>query len=146
MSKPWVLDTGPLGRLTHPAPNAEIVRWLEEQLARGASVMIPEIADYELRRNLLLEGLTRSVARLDKLKSVLPYLPLTTDTMLHAAELWAKARQRGHVAADRQALDGDVILAAQAAAVGGRVATENLGHLASLVEAHDWRTVEAEGA
>ena len=144
MSKPWVLDTGPLGRLTHPSPNAEIVGWLEGQLALGVPVMIPEIADYELRRNLLLEGLTRSVARLDKLKTVLPYLPLTTDMMLQAAELWAKARQHGHVTADRQALDGDVILAAQAAAVGGRVATENIGHLARLVEAHDWRIVEAE--
>jgi hypothetical protein len=43
MIKPWVLDTGPLGRLTHPARNPQIVIWLERQLADGISVIIPEI-------------------------------------------------------------------------------------------------------
>jgi hypothetical protein len=65
MIKPWVLDTGPLGRLTHPARNPKIVVWLERQLAEGISVIIPEIADYELRRSLLLENLERSIARLE---------------------------------------------------------------------------------
>ena len=61
MDKPWVLDTGPLGRLAHPASNPAIVAWLERELARGIPIIIPEIADYELRRSLLLEGLTRSI-------------------------------------------------------------------------------------
>ena len=139
MSKPWLLDTGPLGRLTHPASNPEIVRWLEHQLDTGLPVIIPEIADYELRRSLLLEGLTRSATRLDKLETTLVYLPLTTAMMRHAAELWADARRRGRPTAGAQALDGDVILAAQTLAVGGRVATENVGHLAQFVEAHNWR-------
>ena len=142
MIKPWVLDTGPLGRLTHPARNPQIVIWLERQLADSVSVIIPEIADYELRRSLLLENLERSIARLDKLKTMLVYLPITTSVMLRAAELWAEARRRGRPTADPQALDGDVILAAQTLSIGGRVATENVGHLSLFVEAADWNVVE----
>ena len=139
MTKPWVLDTGPLGRLTHPARNPEIVLWLEAQLEQGIPIIIPEIADYELRRNLLLEGLARSVERLNRLKAALVYLPITTAVMLHAAELWATTRRRGRPTADVQALDGDVILAAQTLAIGGRVVTDNIGHLSLFVEVADWR-------
>src|SRR5437667_3621271 len=91
MTKPWVLDTGPLGRLTHPARNPAIASWLERELTRGLLIIIPEIADYELRRSLLLEGLTQSLERLDELKAALVYLPITTSVMLRAAELWAEA-------------------------------------------------------
>ena len=56
--------------------------------------------------------------------------------------LWAETRRRGRPTADAQALDGDVILAAQTLAIGGRVATENVGHLALFVEAYDWRETE----
>ena len=139
MTKPWVLDTGPLGRLAHPNPNEALTDWITAELERGISIVIPEISDYELRRNLLLEGLHRSVTRLDELKSALIYLPLNTDMMNRAAALWAQARKRGVATCDRAALDGDVILAAQALSIGGRVATENLGHLTRFVEAKDWR-------
>ena len=142
MIKPWVLDTGPLGRLTHPARNPQIVSWLERQLAEGIPVMIPEIVDYELRRSLLLEGLSRSVTRLDDLKAALVCLPITTPVMLQAAKLWAEARRCGRPTADAQALDGDVILAAQTLAVDGRVATENVGHLSFFVEAINWRETD----
>lgn len=142
MIKPWVLDTGPLGRLTHPARYPQIVIWLERQLAKGIAIIIPEIADYELRQSLRLENLERSIVRLDKLKTLLVYLPITTPVMLRAAELWADARRRGRPTADPQALDGDVILAAETLSIGGRVATENVGHLSLFVEATDWNVVE----
>jgi predicted nucleic acid-binding protein len=90
-----MLDTGPLGRIAHPRHNPEIADWIERLLNMGAVIVLPEIADYELRRNLLLEGLTRSIARLDQLKTALTYLPITTDVMLRAAELWADARRQG---------------------------------------------------
>ncbi len=142
MTKPRVLDAVPLGRLAHPASNPEIVNWLQQQVDSGIPVIIPEIADYELRRSLVLEGLTRSITRLDKLESVLIYLPLTTAAMRQAAELWAEARRCWRPTADARALDGDVILAAQALAVGGCVATENVGHLSLFVEARDWRSTD----
>jgi predicted nucleic acid-binding protein len=115
--------------------------WLEGLLTAGVEVFLPEIADYEVRRNLLLEGLTKSVARLDQLKTRLTYLPLNTDARLQAAAFWAEARRRGQPTADPKELDGDVILAAQALQVGAIVATENVGHLSLFVEAKSWRDI-----
>lgn len=105
MIKPIMLDTGPLGRIAHPRPNPEIVAWLNQLLSANATVIIPEIADYEVRRNLLLTGLTKSVTRLDQLKNVLIYRPITTAIMLKAAELWADARKRGKPTADLKELE-----------------------------------------
>ncbi len=107
----------------------------------GTDVLIPEIADYELRRNLLLEGLADSVRRLDDLKALLTYLPLSTSAMLRAAVFWAEARRRGKPTADPKELDVDVILAAQAYEVDGIVVTENLAHISLFVEARDWRDI-----
>ena len=86
-------------------------------------------------------GKTRGLARLDLLKDTLDYLPLTTEVMLKAAELWAQARNQGTPTADPKALDCDVILAAQALSENGIVATENVGHLSLFVEAKDWREI-----
>jgi predicted nucleic acid-binding protein len=99
-----ILDSGPLGRIAHPHPNPEIAQWLSGLLTSGVVVLLSEITDYEVRRNLLLEGLTRSVARLDELKGTLPYMPLTTQVMLRAAALWADARKRGQPTADPREL------------------------------------------
>lgn len=101
-------------------------------------MVLSAIADYELRRSLLLEGLTRSSARLDELEATLTYLPLTTEVMLEAAELWADARKRGLPTADQNELDGDAILAAQAIQSGAVAATDNVGHLSRFVEARIW--------
>jgi predicted nucleic acid-binding protein len=141
VTKPLLLDTGPLGKFAHPRPNPEFSAWLTRILDAGAVVVVPEISDFELRRNLLLEGLTDSLHRLDELKVVLNYLPLTTSAMLKAAAFWAEARRRGKPTADPKELDVDVILAAQADQVGGVVVTENAGHLSQFVEALDWREV-----
>lgn len=141
MTKPLALDSGPLGRIAHPRPNAEIALWLEGLVRRDRVVYLPEIADYEVRRNFLLEGLTGSISRLDELKTLLIYLPLTTEMMLKAAELWANARKLGFPTADPKVLDGDAILAAQALAVDAVVATENVAHLSRMVEALNWRDI-----
>ncbi len=141
MIKPVMLDTGPLGRIAHPKPNPDIIAWLNQLLGANVNVMIPEIADYEVRRNLLLSGLTKSLTRLDQLKQVLTYRPLYTTNMLKAAELWADARKRGKPTADLKELDGDVILAAQALQVDAMVATENVGHLSLFVEAKHWKDI-----
>lgn len=141
MSKRIVLDTGPLGRIAHPQPNSEIVSWLHAMLDSRATVFIPEIADYELRRNFLLEGLTASVRRLDQLRDILIYIPISSAAMREAADFWAMARKQGRTTAPLEALDGDVILAAQAHEVGAIVATENVGHLGLFVETHDWRDI-----
>ena len=94
-----VLDTGPLGRISNPrasALNTACYQWLEGLVQQGIPVFVPEIADYEVRRELLRARKPRGLARLDLLKTTLGYLPITTSIMLTAAELWAQARQQGH--------------------------------------------------
>jgi predicted nucleic acid-binding protein len=115
LSRIILLDTGPLGLITHPQKNPEIKAWLQKLVLKEVLVRVPEIADYELRREPLRARKTRGIQRLDALKASIGYLPITTDVMLRAAELWAQARQQGQPTADNRALDGNIILVAQAA-------------------------------
>jgi toxin FitB len=140
------LDTGPIGLLSHPRRNPDVLAWFFGILNRGSEVVVPEIADYEVRRELIRAKKHSGIARLDNLKKLARYAPLTTTAMLKAAELWAMARMRGMPTADRHALDGDVILAAQALTyeASGRdviVASDNVAHLNRFVPAQSWETM-----
>jgi predicted nucleic acid-binding protein len=109
--------------------------------------VLPEIADYEIRRELIRVNKTQGLERLDTLKSRAEYVPLTTETMLLAAEFWAAARQRGRPTADDRALDGDMFLAAQAVLLGRGgddcvIATTNVRHLSLFADAREWMTIE----
>ncbi len=53
MTEVVLLDAGPLGMDSHPRASVAIVEWLARLVAAGIPVMIPEIADYEVRRELL---------------------------------------------------------------------------------------------
>ena len=145
-----MLDSGPLGIVTNPKAASPLSQegkvWLQSLPLKGYIVMLPEIADYEVRRELIRAGRTAGIRRLDQLKSQIPYRPLTTEVMLLAAQLWADARNRGKPTADRNALDGDVIRAAQAiweVNAGNEVviATTNVGHLSQFVDAREWRLI-----
>ena len=149
MSQVVLLDTGPLGLVTNPRRSPQSVacaRWLQALVAHGLRVIVPEIADYEVRRELLRAKKERGLARLDTLASRLEYLPLTTAAMRQAAVFWAQARQQGQPTADDKALDGDVILAAQAVTVGVAdvvIATTNVGHLSRFAPAALWLDIPA---
>ncbi len=152
-----LLDAGPLGMLANPKGSETTQAckaWLQDLLQKGARVSIPEIADYEVRRELLRAnpsatlraGMRTSVQRLDILKQSLEYVPLTTPMMLKAAELWAQMRQQGQPTADNKSLDADVILAAQASILcqSGEqviVATTNVGHLNRMATAFRWQDI-----
>ena len=150
MIRAVLLDAGPLGMVTHRGGVPEVdecKRWLLALAERGVRIGIPEIADYEVRRELLRAGKTRGIERLDALLETFEYLPLSTAVMRDAALLWADVRKRGQPTADPRALDGDVILAAQArrmAATEVVVATTNVQHLSRLVDARLWRDVVAD--
>ena len=47
-----VLFSGPLGMLAHPHPDQRVLAWIEKQVHADALIIIPEIADYEIRRSL----------------------------------------------------------------------------------------------
>jgi predicted nucleic acid-binding protein len=111
-------------------------------------VVAPEVADYEVRRELLRVGATAGIVRLEDLESSIDYDPITTPAMRRAAELWAVVRQAGPPTADPQALDADCILAAQASLLGDpddlvTIATTNVGHLARFpgIDARPWETI-----
>ena len=143
-----VLDTGPLGLVTNPRSDGEAAEcslWLEDLLTRGISVRVPEIADYELRRELLRANRTLGLARLDALDAALGLLLIDTTVMRKAAEFWASARNQGRQTADDKALDGDMILSAQAALIATNdvtvVATTNVGHLSLFCDARLWSEI-----
>jgi predicted nucleic acid-binding protein len=140
-----VLDSGPLGMVSHPRPATEIATWLGQLVIAGVEVVVPEIADYEVRRELIRANRNRGIMRLDELKHELGYLPINTGVMLRAAELWAEARKRGRPTAGNESLDADVILAAQAETIRhGRVivASTNPKHIRRFVAAEHWRDIQ----
>ncbi len=63
---------------------------------------------------MLRANKAKGIQRLNSIKTALDYIPITTDIMFQAAQLWAIARNQGQPTADDKALDADVILAATA--------------------------------
>ena len=146
-----VLDSGPIGLLTHPhKPPASVAcaLWVERLVRYRHTVCLPEICDYETRRDAIRRNAKDALAQLDNMAITLLYMPLTTEVMHRAAWLWAEARSHGLPTADRKSLDADVILAAQAqllAEVTGErvvVATDNIRHLARFVEARSGQEID----
>jgi len=142
-----ILDAGPLGLITNPRLSVESIactQWLQSHVMRGNRVIIPEIADYEVRRELLRANKMKGVARLDDLSKCFEYLPITTIAMRQAAQFWAQARQRGQPTAGDKTIDGDMILVAQAITLlvpNVIIATTNVGHLSKFVEADLWQSI-----
>lgn len=148
-----ILDSGPLSLVTHPRGGSEAAAaktWLFDLLDAGTDVRVPEVADYETRRELIRAGRNKSVERLEAFEKSLDYIPITTSSIYRAAELWARLRNAGLSTASPEALDADMILAAQALTaaesedVGVVVATTNPGHLERVVAARDWREIAVE--
>jgi predicted nucleic acid-binding protein len=150
MSKYVFLDSGPLGMVTNPKATSvcrECRFWLDSLPSRGYTAVLPEITDYEVRRELMRAGKMSGIQQLDLLKTLIQYLPISTVAMLKAAELWAQSRRVGRPTADPKELDGDVILAGQAILVANEghevvIATTNVGHLSQFVDAREWRLIE----
>jgi hypothetical protein len=140
MARLILLDSGPLGLVVRAPSKPQVVRclaWLKAISATGATVVIPEIAHYEVRRELLRIRAVGSLRRLDYALdpgSGFKYLTLSTDAIIKAAEFWAFLRQSGIPTASPDALDADAILAGQVALAGQpgdtvTIATTNLAHL-----------------
>ncbi len=149
MSQIILLDAGPLGLASNPRfspQTADCNQWILDRLNSGAQVLISEIADYEVRRELLRANKQRGIARLDTVINSLGLLPINRFVMLRAAELWAQARKIGKSTAGDQSLDADVIIAAQASLLiddGDTVvvATHNFNHLSRFVPAARWQNI-----
>ncbi len=151
MARLILLDSGPLGLIVRAPSKPQVVRclaWLNTISASGATVVIPEIAHYEVRRELFRIRAIGSLRRLEYYldpSGGLIHLTLSTDAMLKAAEFWALIRQSGVPTSSPEALAGDAILAGQAALAEQpghtvTVATTNLAHLSRFpgIDAQDW--------
>lgn len=145
-----LLDAGPLGWAANPHLSARAMEcraWMRSLLDSGIRVGVPEVADFEVRRELIRAGKRRGLQRLDDLKDTLLYAPLTTPIMLQAAEFWAAGRNAGRPTADPHDLDCDVILAAQAVVLAREegekvvIATTNSEHLSFFTPALEWGDV-----
>ena len=142
-----LLDAGPLGLVTNPKGSGktdDCARWLQSLVSAGVRVLIPEIADYEIRRELLRAKKAAGLAKLDALEGAVEYLPITTAAMQHAAQLWARARQRGQPTAGDESIDADMILIGQGLTLGEPqfvIATTNVGHLGRFTSAALWTDI-----
>src|ERR1700722_16826773 len=135
--------------ITNPksSPENEACKgWLADLVSKGVEVVIPEITDYEVRRELMRSGKSGGLGRLDALRDMLDYAPITTPVMRKAAEFWATARNIGRPSANDASLDADMILAAQAEAFSRKgdravIATTNVRHLTLFSPALVWRDI-----
>lgn len=152
-----LLDSGPLSLVTHPKGGEEAQEykdWLAGILADGHMVLVPEICYYEVRRELKRAELrsgtpSEGLAKLDSFAEDAGVVPITSEAMRLAGELWAETRHRHQQGAPDPALDADMILCAQARLInpndwdmaGGKVviATGNLKHLENFAAARHWR-------
>jgi predicted nucleic acid-binding protein len=150
MKTKLLLDTNILGLVCHPNKtfSQPFLDWSTNLLKRPDlfQIYVPAIADYELRRKLIhlikkKQASEMGLVYLNQFIESTSYLPLTRNTLLKAAELWAAARLQGLPTASPESLDGDVILAAQAIEIGGVIVTYNRKHLARFVEAKGWEEI-----
>ncbi len=154
MARLILLDSGPLGMIVRAPSKPHVERCLARLktiLATGAVVVIPDIAHYEVRRELLRIRAVGSLRRLDYAldpSSGFDHLALTPGAIIKAAEFWAFVRQSGTPTASPDALDADAILAGQAALAGQpgdsvTIATTSLAHLNRFpgIDAQTWDRV-----
>lgn len=148
-----VLDESPLSLITQRRYASSEVDQCKVWLAALAHIRVvaPAIAVYELRRELVRARKSTSLTRLTQFLDAAPgrYLPLTREVLDRASELWAQARQQGMPTASDAALDGDVIIAAQALSLGLSsesflIATSNPKHLARFAPSQRWQDIDVE--
>lgn len=151
--KPVVaLDSTPLGLIVQKRDHAKAEKcrqWLRGLMNSGVRVIVPEIVNYELRRELLRLGKANSVTALASFNAAVHgrLIPITTVAMELAAELWATARKQGKPTADPHSLDIDVIIAAQllTSEIDPKdfvVATSNVSHISLFAPAELWENIE----
>jgi len=157
MSRIVLLDACTLGKVSNPNDTEENRRcreWSLDLRRKGTSVRVPEIADYEIRRELIRAYKSEGLRLLDETKQF-GFVSLSEASLILAAELWADAhRLIGRTASDDPKLDPDMIICGQAKVLamaegaGVVVATENLVHFVPfvdgtyLVDAKPWYEID----
>jgi predicted nucleic acid-binding protein len=149
-----ILDTFPTGSVSkrpgnvHDSVSDQCHQWINACETAGHRLLVPAISYYEVLRELEQR---RAISQITRLKTFClqprRFLALTTDHLETAAKLWGRSRRSGLPTADPHALDGDVILAAQAlsleiAAPELIVATTNPAHISRYIAADWWSNIQ----
>lgn len=152
MSLTVFMDSGPLGLITNPKRTPDTIaatQWGIALMSAGHRLVVPAIADYEVRRELVRASKTNGLSALDAWNAARPdrYLFLTNSALRLGANLWARSRNAGTSTADPKELDADVLIAAQALdtglpITGFVIATVNVGHLALFAPAAEWSSIK----
>lgn len=153
MPRVLVLDSFPLScvgkRQSATRTATDLCRdWVLACLRAGHRVHVPAICYYETLRELERLNAGAQIARLQAFTFAEEnrFLPLQTAHLEAGARLWAQARRTGQPTSAEKALDGDVLLAAQAQSLSLNpqqyvVATANVKHLARFVPAEQWTNI-----
>ncbi|MUG96224.1 hypothetical protein F7734_29345 [Scytonema sp. UIC 10036] len=113
MTQAVLLDTNPLGQVTHPKIKPEVINWMQSLRENNIALKSPEISVYEVRRELIRLYNNKSLERLNQFISY-SLIPVNSETFVQAAIFWAEVRNQGKPTSDNKSLDCDAILAAQA--------------------------------
>ena len=123
--------------------------WIRDCLFAGHKIYVPEMSYYEAIRELKRLQATVQVAKLRAFCFTLPdrFIPITSNHIEMASDLWAISRQAGKPTASDDALDGDMILCAQVLsfnlpASDFVVASTNTKHLSVFVPAEEWLNIQ----
>lgn len=157
MSRVIFFDAGPLGIITNPrlpslALTISAIQWAIQLTHAGHRLIVPAVADFEVRRELLCAGKTQGIELLNACNMAQPdrYLPLTDSALKRAAELWSQAGNRGALPADPKELSCDVLIASQAldyqelfglSTSDIIIATLNVGHISLFAPADIWTNI-----
>lgn len=156
MPRVIVLDTFPLSSAAKREPDLGVTptrldvcqQWIKDCIAGGNSIVAPAISYYETLRELERLGAVSQIARLRAFCHAVPfrYISLADAHLDLASQLWGRARNAGTPTSGVEALDGDVILAAQALSLGLSstgyiVATTNVKHLSRFVPCDEWTNI-----
>ncbi len=144
------LDSGVVGFLiSKPSDQKrECVAWVRRLRGQGIAFTIPDIVDFEVRREVIRLNASAQLARLDSPRAAFGESPVPTEAWRKAAEFWAIVRRIGVPTASPDAFDGDPILAALAVMIGDPgqeiiIATTNVRHLGRFpgVDARTWSQI-----
>jgi predicted nucleic acid-binding protein len=122
-------DSNTLGSICNPHtnwadkkynPDAEnCQRWFANLLRRSVRFVTSDICDYEIRRGLVSSVKSGKDApglellNFLKTNEDLEFLPVTSDVLELAANLWAEASSLGRQTSDPKNIDVDMIISAQ---------------------------------
>ena len=124
---PYLLDTNVITQLLKRTPH--VVDRYRTALEQGEAIYLRAVVYYEVKRGLLHVGAASQLRQLDEhFRNVLQWLPVSDAAWDTAASLWAECRRQGRPHDD----DGDLLIAAQANALGAVVVTRNIRDFSTL--------------